>query len=396
MKEYLYYQDAMLREFDAVVIRTGVEDDGRKYVVLSNTAFYPTGGGQPHDTGTLNDLPVMDVERIDDEIRHYIEGDLSCLPNQVHGKLNWQRRFDHMQQHAGQHILTAAFEELFNAPTVNFHLGSEHITIDIAVDTLTEEQLLAAETRANDIILENRPIYTKWIKEDELSAYSLRKEVAVTGDIRLVIIPDYDYNGCGGIHPTSTGQISALKILGTEKMKGNIRVSFVCGRRVLAELAMRKTVLSDVARQLSVPEKEAADALAKIMTTQKTTEKELARLKDELLSFEAKALAGSDHMVLSAHFHGRSMQELQKLARFTIAERPDAILLLTSKNEDKLQFVALRGAQVGTSMKFLATKVLPLINGKGGGSDQMVQGGGECTLSAEQFLIAMQDALQHG
>ena len=395
MKEYLYYQDPMLREFDALVIRTGVEDDGRKYVVLSNTAFYPTGGGQPHDTGTLNDLPVMDVEKIDNEIRHYIEGDLSCLPNQVHGKLNWQRRFDHMQQHAGQHILTAAFVELFNAPTVSFHLGSEHVTIDVATDTLTDEQLLAAETRANDIILENRPIYTKWIKEEELSAYSLRKEVAVTGDIRLVIIPDYDYNGCGGIHPTSTGQVSALKILGTEKMKGNIRVSFVCGRRVLTELAMRKTVLSDVARQLSVPEKEAADALAKIMTTQKTTEKELAQVKDELLTFEAKALASSDHSVLSAHFHGRSMQELQKLARFTIAERPDAILLLTSKNEEKLQFVASRGAQVETSMKSLATKVLPLINGKGGGSDQMVQGGGECTQSAEQLLIALQDALQH-
>lgn len=395
MQEYLYYQDAMLSEFDALVIRTGVENDGRKYVVLSNTAFYPTGGGQPHDTGTLNGLPVINVESIDNEIRHYIEGDLSCLPDEVHGKLNWQRRFDHMQQHAGQHILTAAFVELFNAPTVSFHLGSEHVTIDIAVDPLTDEQLLAAETRANDIILENRPIYTKWVTEDELSAYPLRKEIAVTGDIRLVIIPDYDYNGCGGIHPTSTGQVSAIKILGTEKMKGNIRVSFVCGRRVLAELSMRKTVLSDVARQLSVPEMEAATALSKIVSAQKTIEKELAQVKDELLSFEAKALAISDHAILGAHFHQRSMQELQKLARFTVAERPDAILLVTSKNDDKLQFVAARGTQVETSMKSIATKVLPLINGKGGGSDQMVQGGGECTLSAEQLLIAMQDALNY-
>lgn len=394
MKEYFYYQDAMLSEFDAKVMRTGVENDGRKYVVLSNTAFYPTGGGQPHDTGTLNGLPVINVDMIDNEIRHYIEGDLSAFPLDVHGKLDWQRRFDHMQQHAGQHILTAAFVELFDAPTVSFHLGSEHVTIDIAVDTLTDEQLLAAEARANDIILENRPIYTKWVTEDELSAYPLRKQIAVTGDIRLVIIPDFDYNGCGGIHPTSTGQVNAIKILGTEKMKGNIRVSFVCGRRVLAELSMRKTVLSDVARQLSVPEMEAATALSKILTTQKTMEKELARVKDELLLFEAKALAMSNQAILGAHFHERSMQELQKLARFTVAERPDAILLLTSKNEDKLQFVAARGAQVETSMKPLATKVLPLINGKGGGNDQMVQGGGECTLSAEQLLIALQDALQ--
>ncbi|KOS66205.1 alanyl-tRNA synthetase [Lysinibacillus contaminans] len=392
MKEYLYYQDAMLREFDATVSHTGIEEDGRKYVVLSNTAFYPTGGGQPHDTGTLNEIAVIDVEKIDDEIRHYIEGDTATLTGEIHGKLNWQRRFDHMQQHAGQHILTAAFVELFDAPTVSFHLGSEQVTIDIAVDHLSNEQLSAAEARANDIILENRPIHTKWVKEDELSDYNLRKEIAVTGDIRLVIIPDYDYNGCGGIHPTSTGQVSAIKILGTEKMKGNIRISFVCGRRVLAELAMRKTVLSDVARQLSVPEIDAATALTKVLNAQKVTEKALAAAKEELLSFEAKALALSDSPVLAAHFSQRSVQELQKLARFTVTERPDAIVLVASDNEDKLQFVAARGAQVDMSMKTIAANVLPLINGKGGGGDQMVQGGGEKTMSAAQLLIAMQDA----
>lgn len=393
MKDYLYYQDAMLQEFDATVIRTSIEEDGRNFIVLSNTAFYPTGGGQPHDTGTLNDMAVIDVEKIDDEIRHYIEGEPTSLTGEVHGKLDWQRRFDHMQQHAGQHILTAAFVELFNAPTVSFHLGSEQVTIDIAVDALSDAQLLAAEARANDIILENRPIHTKWVTEDELSQYNLRKDIAVTGAIRLVIIPDYDNNGCGGIHPTSTGQVSAIKILGIEKMKGNIRVSFVCGRRVLAELAMRKSVLADVARQLSVPEIEAATALTKLLTAQKTTEKALSTAKEELLAFEAKALALSDSPILAMHFNQRSVQELQKLARFTVAERPEAIVFVASENQDKLQFVAARGSQIETSMKAIATNVLPLIHGKGGGGDQMVQGGGERTMSAAQLLIAMQDAL---
>ena len=393
MKEYLYYQDAMLQKFDATIIRTGIEEDGRKFIVLSNTAFYPTGGGQPHDTGTLNDIPVIDVEKTNNEIRHYIEGDTSSLTGTVHGKLNWQRRFDHMQQHAGQHILTAAFVELFDTPTVSFHLGSEQVTIDIAVDALSDAQLSAAEAHANDIILENRPIYTKWVTADELCDYNLRKEIAVTGYIRLVIIPDYDDNGCGGTHPTSTGQVSAIKILGTEKTKGNIRVSFVCGRRVLAELAMRKTVLTDVARQLSVPEIEAATALTKLLTAQKTTDKALATAKEELLAFEAKALATSDSHVLAAHFSQRSVQELQKLARLTATERPDAIVVVASENEDKLQFVAARGAQVATSMKAIVANVLPLINGKGGGGDQMVQGGGEKAMSAAQLLIAMQDAL---
>ncbi|MGE7674953.1 alanyl-tRNA editing protein [Lysinibacillus sp. NPDC094403] len=393
MKELLYYQDVMLREFDATIVDKGTDIDGRNYVVLSNTAFYPTGGGQPHDTGTLNDIEVINVEKIDDEIRHYIQDDSSLLTGEVHGQLNWQRRFDHMQQHAGQHILTAAFVELFDAPTVSFHLGSEQVTIDIAVDTLTEEQLVAAEARANEIILENRPIETKWITEKELENYSLRKEVAVTGDIRLVIIPDFDYNGCGGTHPTSTGQVSAIKILGTEKMKGNIRVSFVCGHRVLAELAMRKKVLADVARQLSVPEEEAATALAKVLTTQKNTEKALVAAKEELLNYEAKALVSSKERIITAAFTQRSMQELQKLARTVVAEQADAVVLLVSENEDKLQFVAARGAKVEKSMKGIAAKALPLVNGKGGGSDQMVQGGGERIISTEELFEAMQEVL---
>ncbi|MFJ7733318.1 DHHA1 domain-containing protein [Lysinibacillus sp. NPDC097231] len=393
MKELLYYQDVMLREFTAAVENKGTDENGRNYVVLSNTAFYPTGGGQPHDTGTLNDIEVIDVEKINDEIRHYIQGDSLTLVGEVHGQLNWQRRFDHMQQHAGQHILTATFVELFDAQIVSFHLGSEQVTIDIAVNALTEEQLVAAEARANEIILENRPIETKWITEKELENYRLRKDVAVTGDIRLVIIPDFDYNGCGGTHPTSTGQVSAIKILGMEKMKGNIRVSFVCGQRVLAELAMRKKVLADVAKQLSVPEAEAATALAKILTTQRNTEKALAAAKEELLQFEAKALISSNERIISAAFLHRTMQELQKLARIIVAEQTDTIVLLVSETEDKLQFVAARGAKVERSMKDITAKTLPLINGKGGGNDQMVQGGGECIISKEQLLEAVQEIL---
>lgn len=393
LKELLYYQDVMLREFDATVISKGTDENGRNFIVLSNTAFYPTGGGQPHDTGTINGIEVIDVEKVDDEIRHYIQGDVSILTEDVQGQINWQRRFDHMQQHAGQHILTAAFVELFNLQTVSFHLGSEQVTIDLAVDTISEEQLLAAEALANDIILENRPIETTWITENELENYDLRKDVAVTGDIRLVIIPNFDYNGCGGTHPISTGQVSAIKILGTEKMKGNIRVSFVCGQRVLKELAMRKKVLADVARQLSVPEAEAAAALAKILSAQKNTEKALSHAKDELLQFEAKALISNNNHMIAAAFSNRTMQELQKLARLIVTEQTDAIVLLVTENEDKLQFVAARGAATERSMKDIAAKILPLINGKGGGNDQMVQGGGEQLIPTGELLKAMQDVL---
>lgn len=374
MKNLFYYEDAMMKEFTAQVVKTSKDETGN-FIVLNNTAFYPTGGGQPHDTGWINELEIIDVEKIDEEIRHYTAADVSNISGEISGKLHWSRRFDHMQQHAGQHILTAAFVELFDMATVSFHLGTELVTIDLNVGEVSEDQLAAVEKRANEIILENRPIETKWVTKEELAQYNLRKDVKVDEDIRLVIIPDYDYNGCGGTHPTSTGQVGLLKILATEKMKKQIRIHFVCGNRVLQQLAMRKQVLSDVARQLSSPEEEAAEALRKFAKTAKQTEKSLTEAQDALLEFEAKELA--NEAVAAATFENRSIQSLQKLARFITQQNGEAIALLVANNEDKLQFVAARGSEQTKSMKDISAAALPLINGKGGGNDALVQGGGE-------------------
>lgn len=391
MKNLFYYEDAMMKEFTAQIEKTGKDETGN-FIVLNNTAFYPTGGGQPHDTGWINDLEIIDVEKIGEEIRHYTAADVSNISGEISGKLHWSRRFDHMQQHAGQHILTAAFVELFDMATVSFHLGTELVTIDLNVGEVSEDQLAAVEKRANEIILENRPIETKWVTKEELAQYNLRKDVKVDDDIRLVIIPDYDYNGCGGTHPTSTGQVGLLKILATEKMKKQIRVHFVCGNRVLQQLAMRKQVLSDVARQLSAPEEEAADALRKFAKTAKQTEKNLTDAQDALLEFEAKELA--NETVAAAVFENRSIQSLQKLARFITQQNGEAIALLVANNEDKLQFVAARGSEQTKSMKDISAAALPLINGKGGGNDALVQGGGEKTVSAEALIEAMKEAVQ--
>ncbi|MEO4053744.1 DHHA1 domain-containing protein [Solibacillus sp. CAU 1738] len=390
MKNLLYYTDSMMKEFTARVLHTG--NDGRDYVVLSNTAFYPTGGGQPHDTGWLGNTDVIDVEKVDNEIRHYIKGDAPT--GEVTGKINWERRFDHMQQHTGQHILTAAFVELFGFMTTSFHLGTGFVSIDLNTEYVTEEQLLRAEERANEIILENRPIETKWVTKDELTHYNLRKDVSVDEDIRLVIIPDYDYNGCGGTHPTSTGQVSLLKIMSTEKMKKQMRVHFVCGKRVLKELAMRKSVLTDVARQLSVPEETAADALKKVFATVKSTEKALAEAQDALLVYEAKELvAQAKNGIVAVAFEDREIQTLQKLGRFITQQNTDVITLLVAENGDKLQFIAARGSNVDTSMKGISTAILPIINGKGGGNDALVQGGGEKNILPEELLEYMRSTI---
>lgn len=392
LKDLLYYQDSMIKEFSAIVVKAGIEGE-RHFLVLSNTAFYPTGGGQPHDTGWINEFEVIDVEKVDEEIRHYINSDNSQVTGEVHGKLDWERRFDHMQQHAGQHILTAAFVELFGYATVSFHLGSGFVSIDLNVAEVTEAELLAAQQRANEIILENRPIQTKWVTKDELAQYNLRKDVTVDEDIRLVIIPDYDYNGCGGTHPTSTGQVQAIKIMEIEKMKQNVRVHFVCGERVLQELSMRKNVLTDVARHLSVPESQANVALSKLMNAAKATEKALAEARDTLLVYEAKELVARNEETIAICFENRTIQELQKLGRFITQEDPARIALLVADNEEKLQFIAARGGDVAISMKAVTANVLPLINGKGGGNDALIQGGGEKIIAATALLEEMKKAL---
>jgi alanyl-tRNA synthetase len=210
--EKVYYQDPYKQSFTTKLVKQAQDKNGGYYVVLEKTIFYPTGGGQPHDTGMINGVHVYEVEEIDGEIRHYVEQPIESH-NEIIGEIAWDRRFDHMQQHTGQHILSAAFEEVYGYKTVSFHLGKELCTIDLEISNLNEEEANQTEELANKIILENRPIETKWITEAELSHYSLRKELSVSENIRLVIIPNFDYNGCGGTHPNSTGQVSAIKIL---------------------------------------------------------------------------------------------------------------------------------------------------------------------------------------
>ncbi|WP_342509992.1 DHHA1 domain-containing protein [Sporosarcina sp. FSL K6-2383] len=389
MKNRLYYIDAYCKSFKANVIKATQDEQGQPYIVLDNTAFYPEGGGQPSDTGALNGIPVLHVEEIDGEIRHTLVEELSST-HEVEGIIDWERRFDHMQQHAGQHILSAAFVELFDFPTVSFHLGKEIVSIDLDVEEVSPAQLAAVERLANDIILENRQIETKWVTEDELDQYSLRKQVAVTDEIRLVIIPNFDDNGCGGTHPSSTGQVNGLKILSTEKQKRKVRVHFVCGMRVLQQLQQKNQQLTLASQLLNAPEDGVAGAIEKLLTTNHTLEKSLEEVQETLLTFEAKELLNTQQQgVVKAVFTGRTVQQLQKLAKLLVKENENVIALLVADNEERLQFVAARGASIEVSMKKVSATALPLINGKGGGNDAFVQGGGEQLVTAEELVQAM-------
>jgi alanyl-tRNA synthetase len=387
----LYYQDAYIQSFFSRVVRQANDDEGLPYIVLEETAFYPTGGGQPNDIGTINDINVINVEEIDGEIRHYLENPLPEIRKEVFGVIDWERRFDHMQQHAGQHILSAAFDSIFHFKTVGFHLGREILTIDLETEHLSEREAEEAENLANQIIIENRPIETKWITEEELSQYAMRKETKVKEDIRLVIIPEFDYNGCGGTHPKTTGEVRAVKILDWEKQKKKIRLQFICGNRVLEQFQHKQKVLLQLTKQLNVPEREMEAAVYRILDHAKALEKALEGVKENILLYEAKELlinsnTGGREIIISQVYQDRTIQELQKLARLITNEEEMAYVFFVAENEDRLQIVVARGVKGSLNMKKLIGEALTRINGKGGGNEMFAQGGGEALMEGREIL----------
>ncbi|MCQ6278943.1 alanine--tRNA ligase-related protein [Bacillus sp. EB600] len=391
MKNKIFYQDAYIQTFSAKVVKEAEDSAGNLFVVLDQTAFYPTGGGQPHDTGTIGDVNVLNVEEIDGEILHFIEKPLQISKGEVVGRIDWQRRFDHMQQHAGQHILSAAFDNLFHYKTISFHLGNEVLTIDLDTDTLLDAEADQAERLANQIILENRSIETKWLTEAELSQYPLRKATKVKDDIRLVIIPDFDYNGCGGTHPKSTGEVRAIKLLDWEKQKKKIRLQFVCGDRVLDQFQQKQTVLLGLTKLLNAPEKDMCGAVLRMLQSEKKLEKSLEQAQEKLFTYEAAELIAEssslrEEKLVSKVFQGRTIQELQKLARLVTAKEQNCNVLFISENDNRLQVVCARGSNATENMKSLIGDALKLINGKGGGNEAFAQGGGEALISGDELL----------
>jgi alanyl-tRNA synthetase len=389
LQSKLYYRDPYIKTFTTKIRHQNQDEAGNWYVVLEETAFYPTGGGQPHDTGTLDDIQVVNVEEMNGEIRHYIEKPLPEKSVNVTGVIDWERRFDHMQQHSGQHILSAAFEELFGYQTVSFHLGNEIVTIDLDIEELSEQEAMAAEKLANQMILENRPIETKWVAENELSKYPLRKMPSVTENIRLVIIPNFDYNGCGGTHPNSTGQVFAIKILDWERQRKRIRVQFVCGNRVLKQLGQKHRVIRKLNALLNAPEEELITAATRLLDHGKEMEKSLEEAREKLLHYEVKELLESrnpESQLIAKVFQNRSIQELQKLARMLTDEKEEVTVLFVAEIGDRLQFVFARGSAGNSNMKQIAADVLPIINGKGGGNETFAQGGGDAHISGDELL----------
>ncbi|WP_226038213.1 alanyl-tRNA editing protein [Aquibacillus saliphilus] len=398
MTKKLFYQDQYLKKFSASISKQQQDNEEKWYVVLDQTAFYPTGGGQPSDTGFINGINVGSVEEIEGEVRHYLDQAITGN-GPVHGQIDWPRRFDHMQQHAGQHILSAAFEELFGFKTISFHLGKEICTIDLDITELTQQQMNEAEELANDVILVNHPIETRWVSMEELEQYQLRKELSVEDNIRLVIIPNFDYNGCGGTHPNATAEVVAIKIIDYERVRGRIRLEFICGNRVRKQLALKQGVIKELNQLLNAPEDKFAQLIGKLIDDGKSVEKSLQETRDKLIEYEAKDIINRREIVNGLNvvgeiFNNRSIKELQKTAQLIVSEAADLVVILISSSQKKVQLVVARGNAIDINMKELLEKSLPFINGKGGGNEKIAQGGGTPLLTSENLLEKVKESME--
>ncbi|MFN7978214.1 MAG: DHHA1 domain-containing protein [Vicinamibacterales bacterium] len=377
MSERLYYSDAYVREFDAAV--TGCAPAGERFAVtLDATAFYPTSGGQPHDLGTLGGRTVVEVVDEDDgRLVHLVDGPLEA-GQRVHGAIDWTRRFDHMQQHTGQHVLSAAFETVCGARTESFHLGTASATIDLHRQ-VSPQEIAAAETDANRVVWEDREVAVRFVSAEEAATLPLRKESGRTGTLRLVDVSGYDLSACGGTHVARTGGIGLISVTGWEKFKGGTRVEFRCGGRALAQLREWRDAFAAANRVLSVGAVELAPAIERLQGENKSLSRTVRSLQEQLAvhvgaDLVTRATRVGDRVVVVEALDGWEAAGLKAVAA-AVAATPGGCAAVFSSASPMLVVIA-RAADVPVDAGAVLKALTAEFGGKGGGKPDMAQGGG--------------------
>ncbi len=401
MTDRLYYRDPYLRAFDATIARVGRRDD-RLALTLDRTAFYPTSGGQPFDTGRLGGLRVVDVVDEDDgSISHVVEpgtnpepGTLNPEPRQVVScEIDWARRFDHMQQHSGQHVLSAAFDRQFGVRTVSFHLGASLSTIDLARE-MTPGEIAAAEADANRIVWEDRPVAIRFADAAEAARLPLRKEPARGGMLRLIDVEGFDLSACGGTHVARTGGIGVIAVASWERFKGGQRLEFLCGGRALGGYRALREAMTASVRLLSVLPDELPAAIERLQGEAREQKRALIGRQTDLARYRADELVASAEEAGGCRLVARAVDAdangLKNLA-IAIAAKPGLLVVLVSASTPALVVIA-RSSDVAISAEQLLARLMVEFGGRGGGRAELAQGGG-LVASADAILFALRAML---
>ena len=403
MTKRLYYDSSELCEFDSVVEEVAPlsPDESRPGLILRETAFYPTSGGQVHDTGwlTLDGAELLKVTEVadaeDGRIVHYLEAPASMplVGAALRGSIDLERRHDHMQQHSGQHVLSAAFLELYQMQTVSFHMGEDYCSIDLETPSLTSGQIAGAEKRANQIVFENRPLRVRYVSRAEAERLGLRKLPPAERDqLRLVEVADFDLSACGGTHVSASGQIGSILLRKTEKVRQGTRVEFVCGERAVRMARRDYISLSEAAALFSAKLWDVPDQIRKSVEQSKLTRKQYDDALDQLAELMALAAlkdqpeTNGRKIVVRAFSHrdiGYAKLFAQKVTRAPV---PSIALVASAVDPPGLVFAQTVGGSA--DMGALLKHVLSSVGGRGGGSRDFAQGGvpAGCNVNVEQLL----------
>ncbi len=380
---FLNQQD--LITFTAKIIRT-FPYESHHAVILDQTAFYPTSGGQMHDTGKINRIEVIDVIEKDDEILHLVTSPVDIGPAKC--QINRQRRFDFMQQHTGFHILARSFLIITGSQTLSSHLGEQISTIDVDLQKITEEQIKAVEDLAHQIIFEDRKVKAYWTKSAEVDKNSLRKELTERDDIRLVEIENFDVDPCGGTHVNSTGQVGLIKIIRWEKIRGYLRFEFYAGGRAIQDYQKKWLISSSLSNLLSTGEDEFVHAVEKLQTETKDLLSKDKKLTEQNIIYEARDLVQEAQQqgkkVITVLFEDRELNDIRYLAKQVI--QFGDVWTLFGLNDEKAHLIFAHSDRYDYNLNELVKQVAHLIEGRGGGRPNFVEIGGPKKSSLEEAL----------
>lgn len=389
MTEKLFYKDQYIKEFEANIISV-IEKDNKVLVELDKTAFFPGGGGQFCDLGLIDGIKVIDMIEEKNKIYHVLESKIDKKEN-VKCSIDWTRRLDGMQQHLGQHLLSGCFFDLFNANTCGIHIGDEISTVDI-VGYIEEDKIREAEKMANRVITENRKVTFTFCNRKEAKSMGLRRDLATKdNEIRIVKIEDIDINACCGIHPSSTLELQLIKIKKWEKHKGNTRIEYLIGNRAINDYLNRDLVLDSVCLELSAGDDEVVNSLNNLKDNFNAVRSENNKLKVSLSEFEMKELVAEgtkikDITIIDKIYDGEDMKYLNKLAT-KITEEDNKIVLFATKDKEKanLLFASSKNLK-NINMGKILKDAISLIDGRGGGSQVLAQGGGKNIANLENSI----------
>jgi len=389
--ERLYYDDAYTTRFRARVAATG-EHSGRPAVELDATYFYPESGGQLGDHGSLGGRRVVDV-RAEEEGRvwHLLETP-EVLDGEVDAEVDWARRFDHMQQHTGQHILSAAFEHVAEAPTLSSTLGEERSVVEVALAGADWRLVERVEEAANRVVWEDRPVVAHWVDDEGAKRFQLRKAPTVTGRIRVVEIPEWDASACGGTHTRHAGEVGAIKVIRWEKIRGNLRFEFLCGARALRDHAWRTEALLEAARRRTLKDRDLIAHLERAAAERDELRKGLVALTSRLIEAEARERVGDPPRAASTFDAERPREEVRMLALKCLEAGAPWVAVGAAAPDPVVTIGRAKGG--AADLRSLLPGMLERARGKGGGSPDLVQVAAEDGARAEEAWRWAVDAVR--